>query len=434
MQQKFLPSEVKKYLERFSLNKWTLFTEPTKLFKNIIVVPCLDEYENVPQLLNSLSKNKECILSDTLVIIVINNSENANNQIKENNLKTFNYLVENYSKNSLKLQIGIVDAFSQEKQFDAKTAGVGLARKIGMDISLKYFDYHNTKKNILICLDADCEVSQNYLETIVNNFNKDNLHAAYVNFEHPLNNSEIINRAIIAYEIFLRYYVLGLKYSNSPFAFHSIGSTMMCDYSAYIKVQGMNKRKAAEDFYFMEKLSKIYPIKMIDSAKVFPSARPSYRVPFGTGQRINRFLAGSHNDYELYSPEIFDILKKWNDVFYSEEDFNPENIMKESKKIHLQLFVFFNELKFFEHFKRIAENCSNKNQLQIQKKLWFDAFRTLKLVHFLRDSAFPNINMFQALDEMFAKMGINHPKHNADKILNDINAQKEYLNLLRLHA
>ena len=33
---------------------------------------------------------------------------------------------------------------------------------------------------------------------------------------------------------------------------------MLCTPDAYVKVEGMNKRKAAEDFYFLEKLAKIF--------------------------------------------------------------------------------------------------------------------------------------------------------------------------------
>ena len=73
----------------------------------------------------------------------------------------------------------------------------------------------------------------------------------------PVDNDE--TKAIICYEIFLRYYVLGLKFAKSDYAFHTIGSTMLCTPDAYVKVEGMNKRKAAEDFYFLEKLAKIYP-------------------------------------------------------------------------------------------------------------------------------------------------------------------------------
>lgn len=83
---------------------------------------------------------------------------------------------------------------------------------------------------------------------------------------------------------------MGLEVSGSPYAFHTIGSTMACDAEMYVKIQGMNKKKAAEDFYFMEKLSKNVKIHKIISAKVYPSSRGSWRVPFGTGRSVTRFF------------------------------------------------------------------------------------------------------------------------------------------------
>ena len=97
--------------------------------------------------------------------------------------------------------------------------------------------------------------------------------------------------------------MLGLIYAKSPYAYHSIGSTMVCDADSYIKVQGMNKRKAAEVFYFLEKLSKITTIRKIGGTTVLPSSRGSWRVPFGTGQRVNRFLDNVQDEYILYSPK-----------------------------------------------------------------------------------------------------------------------------------
>jgi hypothetical protein len=426
-----LPSEVKNYLALFASEKWGLELNCNRLFDNIIIVPCLDEFDTLPKMLNSLEANNEFYLSKTLLIIVINNSVSADELIKINNVKTYEFLKQKYFCKKSQLNVGIVNAFEGIKAFDEKNAGVGLARKTGMDLALKYFDYKSHKKKTMICLDADCEVETNYLEAIINEFNNFETNAAYVNFEHSLNNSETINRAIIAYEIFLRYYVLGLTYSDSPFAFHSVGSTMICDYKAYIKIQGMNKRKAAEDFYFMEKLAKVYPIKKISETKIYPAARPSYRVPFGTGQRINRYLAGTHNEYELYSSEIFDVLKNWNNLFFLNNKLSSKEILVESEKIHPQLHVFLNNSKFSEQFEKIQDNSANANQLSIQKKLWFDGFKTLKLVHFLRDNAFPNVDMSFALDKMFEriKYPVNIKGNRHD--FSDINLQKQYLDVLR---
>ena len=143
---------------------------------------------------------------------------------------------------------------------DDKNGGVGLARKIGMDIALTKFDYNSSIKRILICTDADCVVDTNYLSEISKEFNQNNYEAAVVNFAHDISGNDEETKAIICYEIFLRYYVFGLSFAKSDYAFHTIGSTMICTPEAYVKVEGMNKRKAAEDFYFLEKLAKIYPI------------------------------------------------------------------------------------------------------------------------------------------------------------------------------
>ena len=56
-----------------------------------------------------------------------------------------------------------------------------------------------------------------------------------------------------------RYYVLGLKLANSPFAFPTIGSTMICDYESYIRIGGMNKKRAAGRFLFYGEAGQDHP-------------------------------------------------------------------------------------------------------------------------------------------------------------------------------
>ena len=174
------------------------------------------------------------------------------------------------------LKIGLIDASSAGKELPQKDAGVGLARKIGMDLALLILDYNSPRKKILICLDADCTVDKIILTEIVNNFNARNLSAAVVNYSHRIENCNEELKAIICYEIFLRYYELGLKYAKSPYAFPTIGSTIACDYESYIKSEGMNKRKAAEDFYFLEKLAKNYPVERL-------KLQPFILLPGGPG-------------------------------------------------------------------------------------------------------------------------------------------------------
>jgi len=439
-----LPDNVKKYLTKYGAKTWKISIKENINFDYIIVVPTIAEYENIIRLLNSLSENNFKNNYRVALVFVVNNSISSPEEVKADNEKTiellkailnnnssFHPVIEKFSSSGI--VPAFVDASSDGLELPEKTAGVGLARKTGMDLSLELFDYSNTGKKIIICLDADCTVKKNYLNEIINFFNKNSLNIAIIDYEHPLPEDEESKRAIICYEIFLRYYELGLKYAGSKYAFQAVGSTMVCDYEAYIKVEGMNKRKAGEDFYFLEKLAKNYKIEKINSTKVFPSARPSWRVPFGTGQRINRFLSKTQNEYLLYNPECFNILKRWLEVFQSDNVFSGKDYLLKSKEIHPEFFCFLEKQNFEDDWDKILLNSKDDYQITLQKHRWFDGFRTFKLIHHLRDTAFPLINMFDALDNIFNQCNLP-PINNRGKDIPDISMQLEYLQALKKYS
>lgn len=435
------PISVINYLSRYGLDRWKLELSIPDQFNNIIVVPAIQEYENIQLLLESLIQNDNKYFKETLVMFVINNLAVSSDDVKKDNRKSLALLREIISKIScielakkiidVGLNVGLVDAASIGLELPEKDGGVGLARKIGMDLALSLFDYTNQAKKILICLDADCTVEQNYLTSIVvRAFHHSDIHAAYVNYEHPLPEHEQDKRAIICYEIFLRYYVLGLKWANSPFAFPTIGSTMICDYESYLRIGGMNKKKAAEDFYFMEKLAKITTIYKIDSTKIYPASRGSWRVPFGTGQRVNRYIAGTHEEYVLYDPKSFNVLQKWLSVYNSQKILNADEYLNEAKAINKTLHTFLVQNSFEGSWSKILHNSKSDIQREKQKMTWFDGFRTLKLIHYLRDNEFPSINMFDALDQMLQRFDQTQlrPDNNA---FPSIDIQIKYLSRLR---
>ena len=426
MQNNTIPDIVKKYLNKYSFRLEDLSAKAD--YECIVVIPILDEFENLGELCSSLAVQSKHHLAKTLFVFVVNNSEDASNDVLKNNLASINLL--NQLKSKKEINIAVIDASTKGNELPLKTAGVGLARKIGMDSALGYFNYKSKNKKFLVCLDGDCTVSSNYLEDLFSIVNKEKLNAGYVKYHHLLSRNEEINRAIIVYEIFLRYYVLGLKYAASPYAFHTIGSTMFCDYEHYIKIEGMNKRKAAEDFYFMEKLSKVCKISEISSAFVYPSPRPSWRVPFGTGQRVNRFLSKSQNEYLLYPFESFDILKKWLQIFNSAKAETAEYYLNESKNISIHLYNFLINNNFEPTWNNIIINSAKSGQLILQKKTWFDGFRTLKLIHYLRDNGFDAQNMFYAVDQMLNKSGLANPPKRTEEIPS-LTVQLEYLEILR---
>jgi hypothetical protein len=434
-------SEVFKYLKKYTTSGIDLTWNPDNEITSAVVVPAIQEYDNIRTLIQSLIKNESIYFHNTLFIFVINSLPSSNSKVKEDNQRSLNLLKNILTKSSLDpfiesviesgLKIGYIDASSPGKELPEKEGGVGLARKIGMDSALSVFNYKEKGgRNLLICLDADCTVKENYLAEIHRYFYENRIKAASIYFEHILTNSADDNSAIICYEIFLRYYVMCLRYAGSYYAFHTIGSAMACDSEMYIKAEGMNKKKAAEDFYFLEKISKHTPICSIKSTAVYPSGRKSWRVPFGTGQRVTRFHAKTHEEYFLYDPYIFEILKEWLNIFLSGDILNTEKYLTYGNSISKGLYEFLKLQNFSMNFTAILNSSKSEAQIRTQQLRWFDGFRTLKMIHFLRDNYFSNINMFEALDIVFAKCIIPTPQRMNENIpVKEI--QLQYLEELR---
>ena len=420
------PDKISTYINKRTSDTWIIENDHPKYFQNIIVVPAIAESESLPHLIKSLEQNDEEEINKTLLLIVVNNSVSSNDEVKEENKKTLEYL------NSLKSKINLsfVDVCSSGKEMDDKNGGVGLARKIGMDLALTKFDYNSKQKRILICLDADCIVDLNYLSEISKEFNASNYEAAVINFAHDISGNGKETNAIVNYEIFLRYYLSGLTFAKSKYAFHTIGSTTACTPEAYIKVGGMNKRKAAEDFYFLEKLAKIYPIGKIKSTIVHPSKRNSWRVPFGTGKSVDRFLSAANDESLLYDPKCFVVLKNWLILLNDQSSIDYTSLIENASKINSTLpgFLIQNHLKNF--IDKLNQKNISPNEINKQKHYWFDAFKTLKLIHYFRDTIYPNINMFEAIDDLLKLKNIEN-KIKRNSAIPDLETQKEYLLLLR---
>ncbi|MEO8230831.1 MAG: hypothetical protein ABI638_01005, partial [Ignavibacteriota bacterium] len=226
-----IPNNITNYLQKRGSNNWQIENNLPKPFQKIMVIPAIAEIEKLPILINPLEQNDELELQNTLLLIVVNNSVSSTQEVKNDNQKTLAYLKTIKSK----VNISFIDACSAGKEMDDKNGGVGLARKIGMDLALTKFDYLSINKKIMICTDADCIVDSNYLSEISQEFNNNNYEAAVANFAHDISGDDEETKAIICYEIFLRYYVLGLSFAKSEYAFHTIGSTMLCTPESYVK-------------------------------------------------------------------------------------------------------------------------------------------------------------------------------------------------------
>ena len=125
----------------------------------VIVIPVFDEKDVLPTL-RSLFQEQDSVFFNVEIIAVVNNAHNSSIDIKKQNIETHALLKEfsfNHNNEKIKLISFLVDDLSP------KHAGVGWARKIGMDLALKRFQ-HIEKNGVIIGLDADTVVERNYLE------------------------------------------------------------------------------------------------------------------------------------------------------------------------------------------------------------------------------------------------------------------------------
>ncbi len=389
--------------------------------EQIVVIPALAEYDHIFETLDCLRQNDPMELQRTLVICVINNRKPplVTPEQFDNNQRTLERL---RSDDFTPLRLAYVDASSPGCELPDK-GGVGAARKIGLDWglavlygldgldgrrfayttnSLRSFvqnsEFRVPSSAFLLSLDADTHIEPNYLSAVRAHFEQTpRPWAAVIAYAHRLDDPGIEPAAIVCYELFLRYLALGLRYARSPYAFHTIGSAMACTAQAYAAISGMNQRQAGEDFYFLQQLAKTGPVDDITTTTVHPSGRASWRVPFGTGQRVNRYLNGEHDEYAVYNPEIYRVLHDWLVAVAGNLDASPDQLLAKARAIAPELESFLVANDFANAWASLQKNAPNPAQLHAQFHRWFDGFKTLKLIHRLRDNGYPQTDLFEAI-------------------------------------
>jgi hypothetical protein len=376
---------------------WRLEGDQGYGFTGCVTIPALGESKRLFATLASLATNPARLLERFLVVVVVNHRQGSPEADKRDNAMTLATLRLWDSP----LHLCLVDAASAELELSDKTGGVGLARKIGMDLALPRLAPNGT----LICLDADTLVEPGYLQAISEHFANSVAGGAVIPFCHQRGAKLEEERAITLYELYLRHYVLGLQQAGSPYAFHSVGSAMACTARAYLKMGGMNSRQAGEDFYFLQQLQRTSGIALVRGTTVHPSARSSHRVPFGTGQSITRILAQGEVSQTFYRVECFRILQQWLALAERGAALSGEGLLAESAALDPQLAHFLDHCNFPRVWERLRQNAGTPQGLRGAFHGWFDALKTVRLVHHL-SLGYPRCTPGEALPLLFAFCGL----------------------------
>jgi hypothetical protein len=238
-------------------------------------------------------------------------------------------------------------------------------------------------------------------------------------------------QAILAYELFLRYQEMALHYAGSPYYYPAIGSTMACTGTAYAAAGGMNRRQAGEDFYFLQQLAKTGGVARIRDTVVLPSSRPSHRVPFGTGRKVGNFSGAPGEAYLTYDPETYGILRAWLDAVAGNDAGDGAALQASAEAIAAPLGAYLSTQSFVAAWDRMAAQAKTRHQRAQRFHEWFDAFRTLKCTHYLRDHGHPRVDLFAALGQVMAWQGVVPPVAMVPSLREDLDGQRALLQTLR---
>lgn len=282
--------------------------------------------------------------------------------------------------------------------------GVGWARKIVMDEAARFLPAHG----IIVCLDADCQVEENYLHEVQQYFQ---MHpecmSASIYFEHSLAGlSSDQLEAIITYELHLRYLERAKQWTGHPLAGHTVGSAMAVRRAAYLKQGGMNTRQAGEDFYFLQKFKEIGGHHEIKSTAVYPSSRISHRVPFGTGRAMESLLSKG----QAWRTIAFDSFRKIRPLFQQvqvlrEMAANAEEgegyvFLKNRIGLTPEGIGFLIKIDFVRQVHSIIAQTSDQGSFQKRFFRYFNAFVLIKYTHYMREHGFPDVQVTEAVAEL----------------------------------
>jgi hypothetical protein len=403
------------YLKKHSSGDSLVHSKPVKGLKYIVVIPAYLETRLEESLVSLFNVSRPSEPVEVLVVINWPEDESQENiQSSHQNYISAKNWSEVHSSDQFRFHVVEVPLIPRKK------AGVGFARKTGMDEAVRRFLSAGQKDGIIVSFDADTKCDQNYLISLENHFlSNQSTDGCSVYFEHPLEGTEYpaeVYKAITQYELHMRYYLHAVKYSGFPNAFYTVGSAFAVRAMSYCRQGGMNGRQAGEDFYFLQKFFDLGNFSDLLATKVCPSPRPSLRVPFGTGKAIVQILS-SEESLRSYNPEIFEMLKAF---FAGVPDFYEQLSAcgeADLSKFHPCLLGFLESNKFSEELKLIFENSGSLPAFTKRFFRYFNMFRILKFARHARNT-FPDLPVVSCAEKIMQKTGMDHSQEmNARQML-----------------
>jgi len=382
-----------------------------------IAIPLLDELENIPTLLSTIAAQNH---PNYKVYFCVNQPDDWWGDLNHITVCNNNQESIELIRNTANFPFEIIDKSSLGFGWKAKKLGVGWARKTLFD----YIDKKAEPNDIIISLDADTTFSDQYFISIEENLlNNPKTPAIAVPYYHPLSGKQAEDRAILRYEIYMRYYLINLFRIGSPYAFSALGSAIAMPVWALRKIGGMTPKKSGEDFYLLQKLVKYRPILNWNTEKVYPAARFSARVFFGTGPAMIKGNQGDWSSYPIYSSSLFDQIQDFYklipQLYTSPKNTPIDSVFGDSNYSH----------NMWENLRK-----NNKDLAHFTKAV-HDKFDGLRILQFLKQNADKQahddeknlLDFFNNYSSLKEKPQINNDFSFANSSIAQLNEIRDYL-------
>ena len=401
-------------------------------FAHAVVIPAYGEGTSLDRALESVPTLRDAAV---LAVVVINEREDSPRAVGIANADTVARLRRRFAhRRALHSGIDVHQA-----PFGAlavlcvqlpRGQGVGLARKHGVDFALGAWSAGRLASHWIQCTDADVQLPADY-------FAPPSIPgaAALHRFRHVA--AEPGTRAFAAvYDLWLRLHVLGLHWAGSPYAFHTIGSTIAVDACSYAAARGVPRRSAAEDFYLLNKLAKLGRVVSAPSAPVVIDARASDRVPFGTGRAMGRMQRdGARAAPRFYHPDVYAhlaVLLRHLERAVDSGAFEWTAIARSLRARELAtapMSAALSTLGIAPAVERLLRGSADRERRRRAVHGWFDAFRTMKFMHAVRDAGVASVDAAAALDA-----GAHLLRQSADSVSDDVNEIRRVLDDAELYT
>lgn len=394
------------YYKRYSVAPKIFNGNPRSDTGIIVVIPCYDD-EFIFTTLRSLD-SANCPPCSVEVIVVVNSAEDTDVAVVEKNRRIYASLCEKKdSYLNFALQPYIIEGVPH------KIAGVGNARKVGMDEAVWRFATIENLRGVIVSLDADCLVAEDYFAEIYSRFYcaKDHPNACTLQFRHNFDEKLYSKQEIDAcrrYEMYLRYFRLAQKVAGIPQCLHTIGSCLAVTAETYARMGGMARRQAGEDFYFLQKLALQSKVASVDKPIVFPSPSVSERVPFGTGRSVKKII--ETGSCKVYNFGLFLLLKEFYSAFPSLYDGDST--------IPREIIEFVGEQKFKSLVDECRKNTSDRKSFVKRMFAKFDVFFMIRFLNgFDEQSDFAPVEVEIVVSELLDYYGVTSVKNLYEDIL-----------------